>query len=496
MSTPTHTSTKPKRQLNEFELISDPKSKSSKLGKGSFASVRLVREKKTNILYAMKIMNANPMKTSRSHIQNLQNEVYIHRSLDHPNIIKFHDYIQEGFNIYHVLELAQNGTLYNFLHKKKILTPNEVFQFFYQTCLAVQYIHNKDILHRDLKPENILLDKDQNIKLCDFGWAARNIREKRTTFCGTYEYMAPEIVKKRAYDYRVDIWSLGILLYELSHGEAPYKGRSLEEITDSLTRPTIKFAATVQNEVKDLVQKILKINPEERISLDEIMSHPWMKYHIGKQQMNNNMYKDLVPVRDVASKSTPNIDNAAIQSALQQEQKPQVFETYVYDDSINEYEPHNAPKINFKHPSISKANDLFNRHEPLTITVPRNVMTPVNMLERSVLENEPEYNMMPVCERSRSDRIQVPASATLPKPSNTYSQNFTDVKNLPSDSVGKRLYENDIMSPGLNTKINSIFAQMNSMTPVSSKKDGSTPNPLSARSPNQKGFHQCLPICF
>ncbi len=115
-------------------------------------------------------------------MHNLQTEIQIHRQLNHPNIIKFHDYIQEGLNVYLVLDYAQNGTLYTHLHKQKVLTPNEVFHFFHQTCLAIQYLHQHDILHRDLKPENLLLDKDHNIKLCDFGWAARNINHKRYPF--------------------------------------------------------------------------------------------------------------------------------------------------------------------------------------------------------------------------------------------------------------------------------------------------------------------------
>lgn len=87
-------------------------------------------------------------------------------------------------------------------------------------------MHDLDIMHRDIKPENILLDHNLNVKICDLGWAAEDIKQNRKTFCGTYEYMAPEMVLERQYNYKIDIWALGILLYELTHGVAPFQAKS------------------------------------------------------------------------------------------------------------------------------------------------------------------------------------------------------------------------------------------------------------------------------
>lgn len=92
-----------------------------------------------------------------------------------------------------------------------------------QTCLGIDYLHKKNILHRDLKPENLLMDKEGNIKLCDFGWAAEaNIRESRLSYCGTVDYMAPEMLNNEPHDYSLDIWCLGVLLFEILHGHAPF----------------------------------------------------------------------------------------------------------------------------------------------------------------------------------------------------------------------------------------------------------------------------------
>ena len=170
------------------------------------------------------------------------------------------------------------------MQKCKLLPENEVFKFFYQTCVAIEYLHKCDIIHRDIKPENLLLDKDYNIRLCDFGWSTFHIYEERTTFCGTYEYMAPEILAKKPYNYTVDIWSLGVLLYELFHKEAPYKGRSLPEITASLEKRYIRFSATLPSDAKDLILKILQFNPRDRIQIQDIFKHAWVKRLLKKEK--------------------------------------------------------------------------------------------------------------------------------------------------------------------------------------------------------------------
>jgi len=273
---------KPNRTLSELEFLHNPNSKDARLGKGSFAHVKLVKEKATGALLALKAVDITLEKASKSDMHNLRTEILVHRELDHPNIIKFHGYLQEEGRVYMLLDYAPKGNLYSYMHKNKNLPLEHVFKFFYQTCLAINYLHTKDILHRDIKPENLLLDQDLNIKLCDFGWAARSIRDKRTTFCGTYEYMAPELVAKSTYNYKVDIWSLGILLYELFHSEAPYKGRSLQDIQTSMGRDTIHFNPIIQPELKDLILTILQKDPEQRPEIPIILNHPWVRNNLAK----------------------------------------------------------------------------------------------------------------------------------------------------------------------------------------------------------------------
>lgn len=92
----------------------------------------------------------------------------------------------------------------------------------------MEYLHNLNLIHRDIKPENLLLDKDLNIKICDLGWIVEGAKQNHRTFCGTYEYMAPEMIFDRSYGHEIDIWALGILLYELLHGYAPFEGETVE----------------------------------------------------------------------------------------------------------------------------------------------------------------------------------------------------------------------------------------------------------------------------
>ena len=147
----------------------------------------------------------------------MRKEIKFHKELYHPNIIKLYDFFYEKNRIYLILEYAPNGNLFAFLRKNYGKIPTEkLIHLYLQIASSVKYIHDHDIIHRDLKPENILLDANFNAKLCDFGWSTQKCKENpRTTFCGTYEYMAPEIFESYPYNHSVDIWSLGKCIWNL-----------------------------------------------------------------------------------------------------------------------------------------------------------------------------------------------------------------------------------------------------------------------------------------
>jgi serine/threonine protein kinase len=160
--------------------------------------------------------------------------------------------------------------------KEKKLDEKTSYSYFIQILNAVCFLHLNNIIHRDIKPENILIDKNGNLKLCDFGWSKEIDLEKRSTICGTIEYMAPEIVKSENYDFGVDIWSLGIFLYEMVIGHSPFYSKDIKDIKIKIKEHNIKFDENISFNCMDLIKKLLKGNSEKRFKLKDICNHPFI----------------------------------------------------------------------------------------------------------------------------------------------------------------------------------------------------------------------------
>jgi serine/threonine protein kinase len=478
---------KPVRSLSDFEFVHDPNDKNSKLGVGSFASVKLAKDAKTGKMHAIKMISMQPSKVTNSDLHNIKTEITVHRILDHPNIIKFHDYIQKDHNIYFVLDYAENGNLYSYMHKRKTLPQEDIFRFFYQACSAIHYIHENDILHRDIKPENLLLDKNHNIKLCDFGWSARRITEKRTTFCGTYEYMAPEIVYKKTYDYRVDVWSLGVLLYELIHKEAPYKGRSLEEICKSLSKPQITFNSSVHPEAKDLILKILKANPQDRLSIQQILEHPWVKMNLQLKESNTTRAKPnevKVSPREIKSANTGNPEAIQCESPkINHRKDKENFKSEIVTNGEK-----NPLSEHLVSPTTKKAGNsqLFNSFngslpvreketEKLKERERNKEHLSVNLTtENSTLSHYKGHRRRPLQEfvsnlHLKTMKENILSSRRHTKSSSSLTSDILEKlaaaneRRTPSGQT-KRLFENTLLSPNFKTKVNTIVHQVSSQT--------------------------------
>jgi serine/threonine protein kinase len=304
-STPTSKS-RFRKSLNDYDFVNVPKRPSPDLGHGSYGVVKLVKEKNgdPNKFFAMKIMNKIKLKEFAT-VENLKREINIQKILSHPRIIRLYHYFEDKENVYLVMEYAEEGNLFRYLKNKKTLKEEEAFIYFYETCLGLEYLHKKNVIHRDLKPENLLLDKTGNIKLCDFGWSIADGGDRKT-MCGTPEYMAPEIVQKKPYDYKVDIWAIGILLYEMLHGYAPFKARSYDETFDKIAKEDILYNPMISKEAIELIGTILQKDPKLRPDFDAIFSHPWLtkhepRFNLNLQQMryvsrNDNRRKSAVPL--------------------------------------------------------------------------------------------------------------------------------------------------------------------------------------------------------
>ena len=180
------------------------------LGCGSFGRVFLVAHNETNELFALKTIDKRKIMVTYGKLDIIYDEINIHSKLLHQNIIKVYNVYEDEETINIIMEYAQKGNLYQLIkNEKNGFSESKAFDYFIQMINAVYYLHSNNIIHRDIKPENILISEDDQLKLCDFGWARELTLENRSTFCGTMEYMAPEIVGSENYDYSVDIWSLG-----------------------------------------------------------------------------------------------------------------------------------------------------------------------------------------------------------------------------------------------------------------------------------------------
>jgi len=216
--------------VNDFESLSR-----KAIGEGAFGEVYKVRHKTSSNLYAIKVVNKEKVQNSNL-VEQIRREVRIMYSLNHPHIVKLYNHFEDDNNCYLVLELCQGGTVWQRLAKQKSFDEDLTAQLLRELILALEYLHSRvpPIIHRDIKPENILLDKegrDGRVKLADFGWSNFfNSERTRMTYCGTVEYLAPEMINQQGHTTKLDIWNLGVLMYELLTGQAPFQASTQSAI--------------------------------------------------------------------------------------------------------------------------------------------------------------------------------------------------------------------------------------------------------------------------
>ncbi len=249
------------------------------IGQGAQAKVRLCKNKLTGQLYCMKIYNdviiQNPKKKML-----IEKEISILKEMSHPNIIKFIEKICSNSKIYLILEYAKGITLKSYMKNQPNQKLNELKakKIFTQLISALSYLHNNNICHRDIKLDNIIINDNLNIKIIDLGLGVHfQDNKKLNSYCGTPFFMAPEILKKEFYyGPSVDIWSAGIVLYILLCGKLPFKSNSEKNLKNIICNGYIDFPNYLSFTVKDLIQKMLCINPEKRINCNEILKHLWL----------------------------------------------------------------------------------------------------------------------------------------------------------------------------------------------------------------------------
>ncbi|KAK4784767.1 hypothetical protein SAY86_019135 [Trapa natans] len=207
----------------------------------------------------------------------VQREIRTMKLLYHPNIVRIHEVIGTKTKVYMVMEYVPGGQVSDKLSYVGRFMENEARKLFQQLIDAVDYCHNRGVCHRDLKPENLLLDIKGNLKVSDFGLSAlRKPGDMLSTACGSPCYVAPEILGDIGYDgAAADIWSCGVILFELLAGTLPFDDRSIMNLYRKILRAEYKFPAWFTENQKRLLTRILEPNPEKRITIPEIIEDPW-----------------------------------------------------------------------------------------------------------------------------------------------------------------------------------------------------------------------------
>lgn len=265
-----------KADPSQFELL-------KVLGQGSYGKVFLVRKVKgsdAGQLYAMKVLKKATLKVRDRVRSKMERDILA--EVNHPFIVKLHYAFQTEGKLYLILDFLRGGDLFTRLSKEVMFTEEDVKFYLAELALALDHLHGLGIIYRDLKPENILLDEEGHIKITDFGLSKEAIdHDKRAySFCGTIEYMAPEVVNRRGHTQSADWWSFGVLMFEMLTGSLPFQGKDRKETMALILKAKLGMPQFLSGEAQSLLRALFKRNPCNRLGagidgVEEIKRHPF-----------------------------------------------------------------------------------------------------------------------------------------------------------------------------------------------------------------------------
>ena len=279
------------------------------LGKGGFAKCYELICLDNNKIFAAKMIAKGSLKSERQK-QKLVTEIKIHKSCHYPNIVAFEHNFEDTDNVYILLELCQNQTLNEVQVRRKILTELEVQCYTIQLVKALQYLHSHRIIHRDLKLGNLFLNDKMELKVGDFGLATKldYDGERKRTVCGTPNYIAPEVISKTGHSYAVDTWAVGIIIFTLLCGKPPFETRDVKTTYSKIKAADYSFPENckISKEAKNLIRKILVVDPKSRPSLKDILLDDFFNQGIAIPKLLPTSTLALKPPNEYINKYMPN----------------------------------------------------------------------------------------------------------------------------------------------------------------------------------------------
>ena len=296
----------PEPENNHSKISENDFTKIKLIGKGSYGNVFLVRYNKNNMIYAMKVYKKSDLR-EKNQENNTKSERNLLTQINFPFIVEVKFAFQTDSKLFLVQEFIQGGDLFFHIHSGQKFSTQKTKFYLVEIILAIDFLHKNNMIYRDLKPENILIDSKGHIKLTDFGLSkiVTNIEEKSFTICGTLQYIAPEIISGEGYNESVDWWSLGIIMYEMLTGKLPFKfnfdSQEEQEQNDlNIYDKKIKYPSWIEENAKDLINKLLNKNPEKRIGsgkegAENIKKHPFFSDIDWNKALNKELRPPFIP---------------------------------------------------------------------------------------------------------------------------------------------------------------------------------------------------------
>ena len=439
------------------------------IGKGAFGKVKLGIHKPTNQEVAIKIYEKKNF-IFPNDIINFKKEISILKKVNHPNIIKIYNVLEDEYNYYIIMEYASKGDLFSYIVNKKKLDEKEAAYFYCQLIHGLEFLHNNNITHRDLKPENLLIKDHNMLTIIDFGLSNEyNKNQLLTTPCGSPSYAAPEMILGRKYNgLSIDIWSSGITLYAMVCGHLPFKDKDQEKLYKKIITCNYSLPSFLSDECKDLIKRILCNNEKNRININDIKKHSFLAESFKKYNPNefiyynhNKIYNKIIEIM-INNLSEYNYKKDDIIHSIKNNEFNNITTTYKLL----------LKKIYFRE-NENKQNFLFTKSSTDSCVTTNNVS---NLIVKSVyptLDDRKKTNNKIIEKRQNNNRNN----------NNNSNININDsnkeIKKINTNKFKNSLYlpikaknDNNQKNNNLNNKIYSYYIQANEQKKIKGKNKG------------------------